>query len=464
VIKFRDYQVGAITAAKEIIESGKNGVIVKPTGSGKSLVIAGVARDIPGDVLVLQPNKEILEQNFAKLYELGGRNISIYSASVGIKRKGKVTFATIGSIINKLDLFKSVDAVMVDECDLVNSKEGQYKTLIEYLEKPVVGLTASPYRMHASYGGQVVEAKFLHRTRPRIFDHIKYVVQNADLHAQGYLSPIEYHVDQDYNPYKIALNSTGLNYDEKSLQAYNKASHLCQKAAETVMDNYSKINHWLIFVSSIAESMEIASLLNLSGVQVAHVDGETSKLERERILYGFKSGQIKVVTNVGVLTTGFDFPALDGIVLASPMMSLRLYYQKVGRGVRVHESKEACHVFDLCANVERFGKPDKYVIEPGDGYKYRLRSEEKYLTGVNYVTGKDLEKQRDKGKPAAAGATPATTKGKEVIPFGKYRNWSIDKVPIDYLEWCTKNFSDGPWKTAFKSELSSRLAALAVAQ
>lgn len=453
MIQLRDYQTKAVTAADEIISSGKNGVIVMPTGSGKSLVIAGVARDIPGNALVLQPNKEILEQNYAKLYEFGERQLSIYSASVGIKRKAKITFATIGSIINRLDMFKDVEVVIVDECHLVNSKEGQYKQLIETIGKPVVGLTATPYRMSASYGGAVVEAKFLHRTRPRIFDHVKYIVQNADLHEQGYLSAIEYHVNKDYDPYKVKLNSTGLNYDDEALKAYNKANHLCQKAADTVINNYSKVNHSLIFVASIGESLEIENLLKHSGIPVAHVDGETSKHERERILYGFKSGQIKVVTNVGVLTTGFDFPALDGIVLARPMMSLPLYYQMVGRGVRRHDTKERCQVFDLCGNVDRFGHPDKYRIEAADDYKYRLRSGDRYLTGINYVTGQDLEKRREK---RGGDTAQAAAQGKDVVPFGKYKGYAIDTIPTDYLEWCTKNFSDGEWRTVFRNELSNR--------
>lgn len=460
VINLRDYQVKAVESAGEIIASRKNGVIVMPTGSGKSLVIAGTARNIAGNVLVLQPTKEILEQNYAKLYEFGERQISIYSASVGIKRKAKVTFATIGSIINKLDMFKDVEVVMVDECHLVNSKEGQYKELIETIGKPVVGLTATPYRMSASYGGAVVEAKFLHRTRPRIFDHVKYVVQNADLHEQGYLAPIEYMVNQDYNPYKIALNSTGLNYDERALKAYNQANHLCQKAADTVLENYSKVNHSLIFVSSIDESKQIESLLSLSGIKVAHVDGETNKSEREHILQSFKAGQIKVVSNVGVLTTGFDFPALDSIVLARPMMSLPLYYQMVGRGVRTHESKQVCRVFDLCGNVERFGHPDKYRIEAEDDYKYRLRSGERYLTGINYVTGQDLEKRREK---RGGDTAQAAAQGKDVVPFGKYKGHAIDTIPTEYLEWCAKNFSDGEWKTVFQNELANRVAAQVVA-
>jgi DNA repair protein RadD len=458
VFQLRDYQTNAVLAAHEIISSGKNGLLVMPTGSGKSLVIAGVAQHIPGKVLVLQPNKEILEQNYQKLHQFGEstNNIGIYSASAGYKFKAKVTFATIGSIINKLDMFKDVDVVMVDECHLVNAKTGQYKELIEALGKPVVGLTATPYRMSASFGGEVVEAKFLHRTRPRIFDHVKYVAQAADLHDQGYLAPIEYHVDHDYDPYKIKLNSTGLNYDERSLKAYNQASHLCKKAADTVVNHYDSVNHFLIFVSSIDESLEVENLLKLSGIPVSHVDGTTNKSTREMILGEFKAGHTKVVTNVGVLTTGFDFPALDGIVLARPMMSLPLYYQMVGRGVRKHESKQRCNVFDLCGNVNRFGEPDKYRIEAEDNYKYRLRSGNRYLTGVNFVTGRDLEKQRNKAQKKKEQEMERIKSGDEVIPFGKYKGQYLSQIPKSYLDWAVKEFNNVKWKTLFQEELAKR--------
>lgn len=391
----RDYQDGAVDTGAASIRRNKSGIIAMPTGSGKSLVIAGLAKELDAPLVVLQPTKEILEQNYRKLYEFGERDIAMFSASVGRKQKAKVTFATVQSIIKRAEDFADARAVVVDECHLVNAKGGQYQDFIAKLGVPSLGLTATPYRMSTSFGGQVVEAKFLHRTRPRLYDHISYIVQNDELHDAGYLAPIRYHERDDYDPYAIALNSTGLNYKDDALAAYNRSHELIRKAADTIIGHASAIGHFLVFLSSIEESKELASLLATTGLSVDHIDGTTHKRERERILGDFLERRTRVVCNVGVLTTGFDFPALDAVVLARPMMSLPLYYQMVGRCVRTCEGKIAGHVFDLCGNVARFGKPDQYHIEPGEREKHRLRSGKRYLTGVNFVSGRDLEKQRD---------------------------------------------------------------------
>lgn len=454
--QLRPYQNDAVTSALDGIEAGKNGIIVMPTGSGKSLVIAGIASSLDQRIVVLQPTKEILEQNFRKLYDFGHRDLGIFSASVGVKKRAQVTFATIGSLMNRRESFADTDLVIVDECHLVNAKAGQYQEFIDWLGKPALGLTATPYRMSTSFGGEVVEAKFLHRTRPRVFNHIGYVVQNDELHQQGYLAPIRYQENEDYNPYEIALNSTGLNYDDKALAAYNQAHGICQKVADTVIGNYDAVRHFLIFVASIDESKAIEALLSKAGISVAHIDGTTPKAQRERILGAFQAGQIKVVTNVGVLTVGFDFPALDGIVLGRPTMSLPLYYQMVGRGVRTAEGKLCCSVFDLCGNVARFGKPDEYRIEAADAYKYRLRSGKSYLTGVNFVTGRDLEKQREQRAKRKERQRAKAASGEGAIPFGKHKGKKITDVPTGYVEWCAENFEAGPWKDAFAAELQRR--------
>jgi DNA repair protein RadD len=454
--ELRDYQREAVAAGLDAIERGRNGILSMPAGSGKSLVIAGMATAMETNIVVLQPTKEILEQNARKLYEFGHRDMAICSASVGQKRRARVTFATIGTIINRMEWFSDTGLVVVDECHLVNAKAGQYRDFIEAIGKPAIGLTATPYRMATAFGGEVVEAKFLHRTRPRVFNNISYVVQNDELHRTGYLVPIVYEKNEDYDPYQIALKSTGLNYDERALAAYNEEKGICEKVVATVLGALDDARHILVFVAAIAESQAIEEMLARAGVAVAHVDGTTPKAERERILAGFQSGAIRVVTNVGVLTTGFDFPALDVVVLGRPTMSLPLYYQMVGRGVRRSPGKEFCRVFDLCGNVDRFGRPDEYRVEADDGYKFRLRSGERYLTGVNFRNGRDLEKARDKAArrhQALAGATADT------VTFGKYSGNKVSEVPVDYLAWCVKKFDDGKWKDIFSEELRRRQAA-----
>lgn len=450
--QLRPYQQLAVDAAVQTIEQQKNGIIVAPSGSGKSLLIASLATQLDCRMIVLQPSKEILGQNFSKLYEFGCRDMDVFSASCGRKQRARITLGTIGSVINRLDMFVGkTDVVLVDECHLVGAKQGQYKELIEAIGKPVIGLTATPYRMHAWMGGSVVEAKFLHRTRPRIFSEICHITQSADLHRDGWLASIKYEADDDYDPRKIALKSTGLNYDEQALAQYHHIKNICRKAADTVIFNRG-VTHFLIFAASIQESKTIIGMLLSRGITAAHIDGTTSATERRQTLLDFQAGKIRAVSNMQVMTTGYDFPALDGIVLARPTMSLPLHYQMIGRGVRNAPKKEACYVFDLCGNVEKFGRPDEYHIESCDNGLHRLRSENQYLTGINFRTGQDLEKRRLKrSETKAATLTPLS-----VVTFGRYNGTPLEEIPVSYMHWCAKTFDDGKWKAAFLGEIQRR--------
>ena len=122
----RDYQKYASQAAVKAFKSNKksNGILILPTGSGKSLVIADIASKLKDPLLVFQPSKEILEQNFAKLQSYGTFDCGCYSASVGSKNIRRITFATIGSVMNHKDDFAAFRNILIDECHLVNSKGG----------------------------------------------------------------------------------------------------------------------------------------------------------------------------------------------------------------------------------------------------------------------------------------------------------------------------------------------------
>ena len=93
-------------------------IIVAPTAFGKSIVIAKIAKEVDERLLVIQPSKELLEQNYNKFINLGGE-ASIYSAAMGEKEIGDVTYATIGSIVNIAHKFKQmgITKVIIDECD-----------------------------------------------------------------------------------------------------------------------------------------------------------------------------------------------------------------------------------------------------------------------------------------------------------------------------------------------------------
>lgn len=366
--KLRDYQQAASDAAVRFFndKTKKNGIIIAPTGSGKSLIISDIASKIKENVLVFQPSKEILEQNYAKMLSYGCTCCSIYSASFGSKEISRITFATIGSVANHIEDFRRFKYIIIDEAHLVNAKGGQYMDFIQDTRRKVVGLTATPYRLSSSFEGSML--KFLTRTRPRVFSSVLYEISIQRLMSQGFLAKLRYFDMQMLDASGVRKNTTGSDYDDKSLKEAYIAQNLYDKLVDVVRRLQKPKNGVprkgiLVFTRYIEESERLAQ--SIEGCAI--VTGETPKKERERILNDFKAGKIPVVTNVGVLTTGFDFPALDTVVMARPTMSLSMYYQIVGRAIRPFEGKEGWFV-DLCGNIGRFGKVDDLrVDEPWPG-------------------------------------------------------------------------------------------------
>lgn len=382
--QLRDYQSRASAAAVNAFKSKtkKNSVLVLPTGAGKSLVIADIASKIESPLIVLQPSKEILKQNFAKIQSYGIFDCAVYSASLNRKDINRITFATIGSVIKHMDFFKHFKYVIVDECHLVNSNGGMYKTFFEDVQRKIVGLTATPYRLSTSGGGAML--KFITRTRPKIFSDVIYHCQVSELLAKGFLARLNYYDLTRIDLTRVRSNSTGADYDEKSLSAEFARVDIYSYITNTVkrlLRPKSGIPRKgiLIFTMFTREAQMIASAIPES----AFVSGETPATERDRILGDFKSGKIKVLANVGVLTTGFDYPELDTVVLVRPTKSLSLYYQMVGRVIRPAPGKEGW-LIDLCGNYRRFGKVEDLRVEQPEKGKWCVMSRGRQLTNVYF--------------------------------------------------------------------------------
>lgn len=353
--------------------------------SGKSLVIADIASRLEGPLLVFQPSKEILQQNFAKLQSYGIFDCGCYSASVGCKDINRITFATIGSVMNHMSDFDCFKNIIIDECHYVNSKAGQYKQFIEAKNRQVVGLTATPYRLDRTEGGSIL--KFLTRVRPRIFSKVIYCCQIGELLSKGYLADLHYYDLTALDLRRVRSNSTGADYDERSLLAEYERCGFYDKLSNTVvkvLQPKSGIPRKgvLVFTAFTKEARQLVDKLQSIGVNSAIVTGETPKKERETILKGFKKREIKVVANVGVLTTGFDYPALDTVVLARPTKSLGLYYQMVGRAIRPFDGKDGW-IVDLSGNYSRFGNvADLFISRPPGTTKWAVYSRGTQLTNV----------------------------------------------------------------------------------
>lgn len=399
-IQLRDYQKAASDKAVAFFLNPNvkhNGLIVIPTGGGKSWVIADIADRLNDNVLIFCPSKEILVQNYEKMIKICPFGCAVYSASVGKKQIAKITFATIGSAINHKEQFSHFKYVLVDEAHLCNPKEGMYKEFFKTLNCKIIGLTATPYRLSSSrdFGSML---KFITRTKPHVFSEVIYHVQVSTLLDMGYLAKLNYYpMDKELKKYSggefkecnLKRNSTGADYTDDSVkEEYERIDFygFLVSIVQRLLDNQKtgiRRNGILVFTRFMKEAQRLAN--SISGCAVISGDVKiTPKTERERILSAFKSGQIKVLANVGVLTTGFDYPELDTVVMARPTMSLAMWYQIVGRAIRPHPSKECGWVVDLCGNIKRFGEvSDLQLFDTGNG-KWAVYSKGRQLTNVRF--------------------------------------------------------------------------------
>ena len=189
----RDYQARASDAGVAYLQNPRlkrrHGVIVQPTGSGKSLVIASIASRLDGPCVVFQPSREILDQNAAKLAAYGYRP-ALFSASKNRREIGDITLATIGSVMHYIEHFRQIPYIIVDECHLVSADGGMYQEFLSSLPSArVLGLTATPYRLASnSFGSQL---RFITRSGPKIFRDVVYYTQGGGLLKQGDLFPLQ---------------------------------------------------------------------------------------------------------------------------------------------------------------------------------------------------------------------------------------------------------------------------------
>lgn len=276
------------------------------------------------------------------------------------------------------------EGVLVHNCHVVNSKGGMYEKFINSEGRQVVGLTATPFRLSSYMGGSML--KFLTRTRPRIFSEVLYVCQTSDLLAKGYLADLKYYDLTAINMDNVRSNSTGADYDEKSLKMEYERSGFFDKLAITTLRVLKPKNGIprkgvLVFTRFVEEAESLVEKLKIKGVPAAIVTGDTPKSEREWIIEKFKSGELKVIANAQVLTTGFDYPELDTIIMARPTKSLALYYQCVGRAIRPFKGKDGW-IIDLCGNYKRFGKVSdlKIDVEKPHSQLWCVKSNGKILT------------------------------------------------------------------------------------
>ena len=434
--KLRPHQVTTMDSITEFLKDskGKNGIIVAPTGAGKSLYVANTAKSVSEPILCLQPSRELLEQNYSK-YISYGEKASIFSASMGVKDVGNVTFATPQSVANDLSLFKRFKYILIDECHLASKTGGAMHNIVKSINpKKVIGLTATPiYLMNTFEGSQL---KMMNRCKDSFFKTIIHVTQIKELVDNNYWSPLIYN-NRYVDTSMLKANSTGSDYTDRSLmemyEANNTRVNLLSEIEYLKAEGRKSI---LVFVPSVEEANQLAMLVPNS----ASVSAKTPKKERDNIINRFKELDIHVVINCNILICGFDHPQLDAIIMTRPTASIAVYYQVLGRGCRIHPLKENCKIVDLSGNSVKFGKVENLTFENIDNFGWGMFSNDKLLSGVPMVEGFNVTKDEIRAK----GTTTDSKGGLTVFPFGKHQGKTFEaifKEDPQYLSWiCSDKF------------------------
>lgn len=380
------FQHDAITASLSFLRRpgdgvmGEHGLVVLPTGSGKSLVIANVASKLDAPSIIFQPSREILEQNATKIAAYGF-DPAIYSASFGKKEVGEITLATIGSVKKVPEAFADVRYALVDECHTVNAEAGMYIDFLQQLGNiRMLGFTASPFRLKRDAAGS--QLKFLTRTRPKVFGEMVHFEQIGELMDAGYLCRPEYQRVDGFMRSAVKANSSGGDYDEAELQRYFNATNFDDRLVRVVKRLFAVgRRRVLVFCTSVAQAAMLAAAV---GGRVLSAD--TPAHERKEIVAGFRAGIIECVSTVGVLSTGFDYPELDTVVCARPTLSLAVYYQQVGRLMRRFAGKDAW-LIDMVDHLGMFGKIEDLVLQAGGkrGQSWEFVSNGKPLTNTYFA-------------------------------------------------------------------------------
>lgn len=366
--------------------------------SGKSHIIADVASKSDRPVLVLQPSKEILEQNVEKLLNTGfsKQKVSVCSASAGSWMINRyVTFATIGTIAKHVDKCQHVGTVLIDEVDCVptDRADSQYMKFLNGLPKGtrIVGISATPWR-NVVFSQRFQDPKVFCRPMTRIhcqggkgtnlgewvWNKVIYRCGIKDLQTRGFLSPTKYYVAE--TDWSFVRDVPGrVDYDTGQMMKWIDIEANTSRFTQAVkwcMDNHLKT---IVFTPNIDMNFRLQNVITSLGGTAETMDSDhDDKRTREAKMQAFRDGKFQFLVNVGMVGRGVDVPSVDCVVLARPTKSLGLYLQMIGRCLRIDPNNptKIAYVIDLAGNVKRFGEVENVELVALDsttdsGWKFK---------------------------------------------------------------------------------------------
>lgn len=374
MMRLRPYQQEAVDALWRYLRNRDgNPALVLPTGAGKSPLMAAIATEAAeqwgGRVAILAHVQELVEQNSAKLRQYApDADVGIYAAGLRKRdRFNKIIVAQIQSVADKAHALGRFDLLLVDEAHRIPlNGEGRYRTFIDACRRfnpdlRVVGLTATPYRLQ----GQAVPV-----CGPEyLLNEIAFEARVGGLITDGYLSPLV-SVSGGVSADLSAVHTRGGEYVDAELSAAMRAGDLVPRTVADLMARSAGRKAGILFCVDVAHAQDVLDALDDRGERGALVHAKTPKAERSELIRQFQAGAVRWMVNVNVLSEGFDAPHIDCVAMLRPTKSPGLYYQQVGRGLRLAPGKADCLVLDYAGNVLEHGPVDAIRVraaKPGKG-------------------------------------------------------------------------------------------------
>ncbi|MBL4939208.1 MAG: DEAD/DEAH box helicase family protein, partial [Lutibacter sp.] len=316
-----------------------------PTGGGKTVIFSELVRQYlkhhNKKALVLTHRIELCKQTSNMLTEFGVTNKVVDSkANLDDQDNYSCFVAMVETLNNRLN----DDKFDISDIGLVIIDEAHYNSftkLFEFFEKSfILGVTATPLSSNIKLPMKDNYAELI------VGETIESLIESEFLARAEVFS------------YNVGLTSleVGANgdYTVKSSEDLYTNNDMLSKLVQAY-EFHSKEKKTLIFNNGINTSIQVFETFKAAGYPIAHLDNTYNKKDRKMVLKWFKETPHAILTSVSILTTGFDEPTVNTIILNRATKSLGLYYQMIGRGSRILKDKPTFSVIDLGNNVHRFG-------------------------------------------------------------------------------------------------------------